>query len=495
MIPTDRGFDPVQAAYNLTRKNPAIDWEIEMLGHLKDGDFEQARKCGLRAAQINEELARAPEVDARSATEHMIKAAGLLEQIKEFARAAEVYAEAVAKDPNPGTRIVEGVRVTSPLRQFDLETLAGRTARAQELLQKAALAAEARHGKALAEHHFLAALEEAEFIAEAHERLKDAAGAERWRRSAVDAGASAGEALRANEEAGRGDPYEVARAAFERSLTNCLQLKDDMLLVSVFRRMAESEAKAAREAAAKTNEKWDAFRPMEFLMEAGVHLTVLGDLKAAGEVLALAEPIVLTHWKDQRGPTYYKLRAHLAIIAGERQQAEGWRLKYRAEFERKERFSDDVAKPIHLEFDEEFYRMLGDETAYQRTLVEICRTLEPGMREVFDGVDKMIEEGLFVQARKPLDELGIESKDQRIWRLLSAYVNWRAKVDAKAAKEGDARAFEDHMWHEIHPFRTPRQGLVWGAVMESLGAEEDPIDLYPLPRALNLVHGRAPKGA
>ena len=118
-------------------------------------------------------------------------------------------------------------------------------------------------------------------------------------------------------------------------------------------------------------------------------------------------------------------------------EAEEWRAKYRAEFERKERFSDDVAKPIHLEFDEEFYRMLGDELAYRKTLVEICRTLEPGMREVFEGVDRMIEEGLFAHARKPLDELGLESKDQRIWRLLSAYVNWRAKVDAKAALEGD----------------------------------------------------------
>ncbi len=490
MIPTDRGFDPVQAAYNLTRKNPAVDWEIEMLTHLKNGNFDGARKCGVRAAEINEELAKAPEVDAKSATEHLIKAASLLEQVREYARAAQVYADAVAKDPNPGTRLVEGVRVTSPLRQFDLELMAGHDSHARGLLQKAAKAAEARHGERVKAGKRVEALDDSEFIAEAHEKLRDAAAAGEWRRTAAEDGAAAGEALRANVESGRGDPYEVARAAFERGLTNALLLNDDKLLIALFRRLSESEAKAARTLAAKVNEKWDAFRPMEFLMEAGVHFTVLGDVKAAGEMLALAEPLVLTHWKDQRGPTYYKLRAHLAIIAGHRDQAEEWRNKYRAEFERKERFSDDVAKPIHLEFDEEFYRMLGDEAAYRKTLVEICRTLEPGMREVFEGVDRMIEEGLFVQARKPLDELGLESKDQRIWRLLSAYVNWRAKVDAKTAREGDPKAFEDHMWHEIHPFRTPRQGLQWAAVMETLGAEEDPIDLYPLPRALDLIHGR-----
>lgn len=490
MIPTDRGFDPVQAAYNLTRKNPGIDWEIEMLTHLKNGNFDQALKCGVRAAEINEELARAPEVDAKSATEHLIKAASLLEQVREYARAAKVYEEAVAKDPRPGTRMVEGVRVTSPLRQFDLEVLAGHESHARTLLQKAVKAAEARQADHAKAGKVVEALDEAEFIAEAHERMKDTAAAHAWRRKAAEAGATAGEALRGNLESGGGDPYEVARHAFERGLTNCLLLKDDALLIAVFGRLAQSEAKAARALSAKATEKWDAFRPMEFLMEAGVHLTVLGNVKEAGELLGLAEPIVLTHWKDQRGPTYYKLRAHLAIVAGKRSEAEEWRLKYRAEFERKERFSDDVAKPIHLEFDEEFYRMLGDEPAYRKTLVEICRTLEPGMREVFEGVDRMIEEGLFTHARKPLDELGLESKDQRIWRLLSAYVNWRAKVDAKTAREGDAKAFEDHMWHEIHPFRTPRQGLQWAAVMETLGAEEDPIDLYPLPRALDLIHGR-----
>jgi hypothetical protein len=229
---------------------------------------------------------------------------------------------------------------------------------------------------------------------------------------------------------------------------------------------------------------------MEWLMEAGVHLTVLGDLVGARRALEAAEPLVVEHWKDQRGPTYYKLRAHLAIAAGDRAEAEGWRAKYRAEFERKERFSDDVRKPIYLEFDEEFYRMLGDEAAYRATLIEICKSLEAGMHEVFEGVDKMLEDGLYGQARRPLDELALEAKDQRIWRLLSAYVNWRAKVDAKQVREGDAQAFEDHMWHEIHPWRTPRQGLQWSAVLEALGAEEDPIDLYPLPRALALIHGK-----
>lgn len=138
--------------------------------------------------------------------------------------------------------------------------------------------------------------------------------------------------------------------------------------------------------------------------------------------------------------------------------------------------------------------MLGDEPAYLQTLITVVRTLEPGMREIFEGVDKLLEGGLYKEARKPLDELGVEAQDQRIWRLLSAYVSWRLRVDEGAAKEGDARAFEDHMWREIHPFKVPRQGLKWSAVLEVLGAEEDPIDLYPLPRVLALIHGRAPPG-
>ncbi len=486
MIPTDKGLDPVQAAYNLTRKNPGIDWEIEMLTHLKAGNFEAAHKSGMRAAKINVELASAPEQDARAATEHLIKAAALFEQIKEYPKAADTYEQAVARDPTPGTRIIEGLRVTTPLRQYDLEVLAGREARANEVITKAGKAADARAAKAHAEGRFLDELDDVEFLAETHLRRKDEGGAGKWWARAVEAGLKAGEAMRASKDAKGADTYESGRTAFERALTDALRLGDDDLFVDAYGRMALSEAAAAKELA-EVDEKWAAFRPMEFMMEAGVHLTVLGKTKQARDMLEVAEPIVMKHWKDQRGPTYYKLRAHLAIIEGKRDEAAGWRSKYRAEFERKERFSDDVAKPIHLEFDEEFYRMLGDEAGYRTTLIEICRTLETGMREVFEGVDKMLEEGLYTQARAPLDELAIESRDQRIWRLLSAYVNWRHKVDAGQAKEGDGRAFEDHMWHEIHPFRIPRQGLVWGAVMEQLGTEEDPIDLYPLKRVLKFI--------
>ncbi len=491
LIPTDRGFDPVQAAYNLTRKNPSIDWEIDMLGHLKNGNFEAAHRCGIRAAEINLELARAPEVDAKGATEHLIKAALLFEQVKEFARAADVYGEAVARDPSPGTRLIEGRRTTSPLRAFDLEALAGRQARGRETLGRAEAAAKARLEKARTDGRHGEALDDAEFLAELRTRLKDTEGAAGWRRVAVGEAMAEGERARRLVEDRKADPYELSRTAFERALSQSLDLQDDALFLEAFGRWASCEADVARLLVAP-NEKWEAFRPMECMMEAGVHLTVAGDFKGAREMFELAKPLIMEHWKEQRGPTYYKLRAHLAILAGHRAEAESWRSAYREEFERKERFDPEVAKPIQLEFDEEFYRMLGDEAEYRKTLITIVRTLEPGMREIFEGVDKLLEGDLYKEARKPLDELGVEAQDQRIWRLLSAYVSWRAKVAEGEAKEGDAKAFEDHMWHEIHPFKVPRQGLKWSAVLEVLGAEEDPIDLYPLPRMLALIHGRAP---
>lgn len=494
MIPTDRGFDPVQAAYNLTRKNPGVDWEIDMLGHLKNGDFEQAHRCGLRAAEINLELARAPEVDARASTEHLIKAASLLEQVKEFARAADVYGEALVRDPTPGTRLIEGRRTTSPLRAFDLEAMAGREGRGREALEKAEALAKARLEKSRAEGRHGEALEDAEFLAELRLRLKDAQGAAHWRRAAIGEAMAEGERARRLVEDRTADPYELSRTAFERALSNALELNDDARFIEAFGRWASCEAHVARQLVAP-KEKWEVFRPMEWMMEAGVHLTVAGDFKGAREMLDLAQPLVMEHWKDQRGPTYYKLRAHLSILSGSRAEAEEWRRAYREEFERKERFDPEVAKPIQLEFDEEFYRMLGDEPEYRKTLITIVRTLEPGMREIFEGVDKLLEGGLYKEARRPLDELGVEAQDQRIWRLLSAYVSWRSRVDEGKAKEGDAKAFEDHMWHEIHPFKVPRQGLKWSAVLEVLGAEEDPIDLYPLPRVLALIHGRKPAHA
>lgn len=491
MIPTDRGFDPVQAAYNLTRKNPSIDWEIDMLGHLKNGNFEQAHRCGVRAAEINLELARAPEVDAKGATEHLIKAAWLLEQVKEYARAADSYEEAVSRDPHPGTRLIEGRRSTSPLRAFDLEAMAGREERGRERFQNAGALARARLEKARAEGRHGEALDDAEFLAEMSLRLKDAEGAARWRRVAVGEAMAEGERARRLIEDRTADPYELSRTAFERALSQSLDLGDDALFIEAFGRWASCEAEVARRLAAP-NEKWGAFRPMECMMEAGVHLTVAGDFKGAREMFELAKPLIMEHWKEQRGPTYSKLRAHLAILSGDRQEAESWRTAYRQEFERKERFDPEVVKPIQLEFDEEFYRMLGDEAQYRKTLITIVGSLEPGMREIFAGVDKMLEGGLYQEARKPLDELGVEAQDQRIWRLLSAYVSWRARVAGGTAKEGDTKAFEDHMWHEIHPFKVPRLGLKWSAVLEVLGAEEDPIDLYPLPRVLALIHGRTP---
>lgn len=492
MIPTDPGFDPVQAAYNLTRKNPGVDWEIEMLGHLKSGSFEQARRCGMKAADINLELATAPEVDPKSATEHRIKAAQLLEQIKEFARAADVYEEAVKADPAPGTRIIEGKRVTSPLRLFELAVKAGRQARAVEVLREAAAATEKRFHTETQKEEWALALDDAQFLGDLHTRLKDPEGSSTWWRHAVDVGVRAGQAHRQASTDEGGDRYELSRAAFEQALTCCLLLKDDALFTETFRRMADTQAKASRPLA-NMKEKWEAFRPMEWLMEAGMSYTVLGDFDLAREHLDLAKPLVLAFWKDQRGPTFYKMSAHLEILAGRPAEAEHWRRAYHQEFERKERFDPEVVKPIQLEFDEEFYRMLGAEPEYRKTLVSICRNLEPGMREVFDGVDKLLEEGLYRQARQPLDELAIESKDQRIWRLLSAYVDWRLNIEKGTATEGDGRAFENHMWHSLHPFQLPRQGMLWGAVLETIGAEEDPIDLHPLPRVLAYIHAAAGK--
>jgi len=489
MIPSDPGFDPVQAAYNLTRKNPAIDWEIEMLGHLKTGSFDQAHRCGIKAADINLELASAPEVDARSATEHLIKAASLLEQVREFARAAEVYEQARGRDVAPGTRLIEGRRVTSPLRYFDLLVKAGRESPAREVLTSAAKQAEERYHSALKDKNFTHALDEAQFLADIHARLKDAAATATWWRHAVAAGVEAGRAIREAPDDREGDRYELSRAAFEQALTCALQLKDDKLFIDAFGAMAHTQAKAAT-AQAHSKEKWDAFRPMEFLMEAAVNHMVIGEFAKARELLAVAEPIVLTHWKDQRGPTLYKMFGHLAILAGKRDEGEKWRRAYHQEFERKERFDPEVVKPIQLEFDEEFFRMLGDEASYRTTLIDICRSLEAGMREVFEGVDQMLEQGLYRQAKTPLEELPPEAKDQRIWRLLSAFIEWRLKIETGAAKEGNAKAFEDHMWHVIHPFTAPRQGYLWSAILETLGAEEDPIDIYPLPRTLALIHGR-----
>jgi len=489
MIPSDPGFDPVQAAYNLTRKNPAIDWEIEMLGHLKSGSFDQAQRSGLKAAEINLELASAPEVDARSATEHLIKAAHLFEQVREYARASEVYEQARGRDPSPGTRIIEGKRVTSPLRQFDLLVKAGKEAKAKETLVAATRAAEERFEKASSGKDFVRALDEAQFLADIFGRLADAGHTAAWWRKAVAAGIEAGRAIREEPDDRGGDRYELSRSAFEQALTDALLLKDDALFVETFRAMAHTQATAAA-LRAHSKEKWDAFRPMEFLMEAAVNHMVLGEFPRARELLEQAKPIVLTHWKDQRGPTLYKMFGHLAILSGNREEAEAWRRAYHEEFERKERFDPEVVKPIQLEFDEEYFRMLGDEVGYRKTLIEICRSLEPGMREVFEGVDQMLEQGIYRQVKTPLEELPPEAKDQRIWRLLNAYVDWRLKIEIGSAKEGDAKAFEDHMWHAIHPFTMPRQGYLWSAIQETLGAEEDPIDLFPLPRTLDLIQGR-----
>jgi len=486
MIPNDSGFDPVQAAYNLSRKNPAIDWEIEMLGHIKNGDFEQAKRSGLRAAKINIELSEAPEVDAAGATEHLVKAAALYEHIKEYGEAFSAYERARTRDPTPATRIVEGRRSTSPLRFFDLAQKAGKPEVGRSAIDEAAAKAQARFKDELKEAMFREALDDAQFMADIALKRGDHAQAAKWWKEAAHAGVRAGKQVREAHLEATTDRYDLARSAFEESLTCCLLAGDDALLKECFREMVDSHAKSAESKGGST-EKWDAFRPMEWLMEAGVLYTVLGEFAKARHMLDLARPLVEQFWKDQRGPTFWRNMAHLAIVSGKRPEAEEWRVKYRAEFERKERFDPEVVKPIQLEFDEEFYRMLGDEPAYRKTLIDICRNLEPGMREVFEGVDQLLEAGAYAEARKPLDELTMESRDQRIWRLLSAYVDWRAKVDAKHAKENDPKAFEDHMWHAIHPFVIPREGLKWAPVLEILGAEEDPIDLYPLPRALALI--------
>jgi tetratricopeptide (TPR) repeat protein len=483
MIPNDPGFDPVQAAYNITRKNPAIDWEIEMLEHLKSGDMAQAKRCGVKAASINIELAGAPEADARAATEHLVKAASLLEHVEEYAKALETYERAQERDPAPMTRIIEGRRSTSPLRHFRLARMAKREADGKAALTSAGEKAKARLASAEREGRWREALDDSRFLAEVAAELGEPAEAAKWWARAAKAGAKAGRQARESSDAKDGDPYELSRAAFEEALTCALLSGDDALTVETFDAMARSFAQSAR-ALGPQDEKWAAFRPMEWLIEAGVLLTVAGDFKAAAEALGAARPMVDAFWSEQRGPTFRRMMAHLCLLSGDRPAAEEWRSKYRAEFERKERFDPEVVRPIQLEFDEEFYRMARDEPAYERTLIDVCRNLEPGMREVFEGVDKLLEGGLYKDARRPLDDLAIEAKDQRIWRLLSAFVDWKTRP---AAADGSPAAFEDHMWKAIHPFTVPRGGLTWGGVLDVLGAEEDPIDLYPLERTLATV--------
>ncbi len=485
MIPTDPGFDPVHAAYNITRKNPAIDWEIEMLEHLKSGDDARAKRCGLKAAEINLELAEAPETDAATATEHLAKAATLLEQVKEFERALHAYERAQARDPRPMTRIIEGVRSTSPLRHFHLARLAGKEDEGRERLEGEAAKAEERLGQAEADGRWREALDESGFLADIAVALGSPGEAVRWWKRAAATGVEAGKQARSRPDDNDGDRYELSRAAFDEALTSALRAGDDALVVSTFGAMARSHASAA-ESMASQGEKWAAFRPMEWLIEAGVLLTVAGDFAAARRTLETAQPLVETFWSQQRGPTFFRMMAHLSILSGDRKGADSWRERYRAKFERKERFDPEVVRPIQLEFDEEFYRMIGDEAGYQKTLIEVCQNLEPGMREVFDGVDKLLEGGLYSEARRPLDELAPEAKDQRIWRLLSGFVDWKGK--AEGADSGP-EAFEDHMWRSIHPFSIPRGGLTWSAVLDMLGAEEDPIDLYPLERTLATVRG------
>lgn len=493
MIPTEPGFDPVQAAYNLTRKNPAIDWQIEMLQHLKQGDFEQAKRCGLKAAEINIELADAPEVDAAGATDHLISAAAILEQIQEYARAAQVYGKAVARDPSPGTRIIEGRRRTSPLRHFDLLAKAGDASGSRNVLEEASTRAHERFDAAWAAKDWPNAQQDALYLAEIFGRLADEPSVRGWLARSVESGVRAGEFLRVSTDVRQSDPYGLSRAAFNEAFSACLRLKDDALFIDTFRKLEAAEARAAR-AVSGASERWAAFKPMEWLIEAGVHATVLGEFDEARSLFELARPLVENHWKEQRGPTLYRMYGHLAILSGKREEAEALRRAYHEEFRRKERFDPEVAKPILLEFDEEFYRMLGDEENYHRTMIEIVHNLEPGMREVFSGVDAFLERGLWEEAKKPLDELGPESKDQRIWRLLYAYVNWRLRVKKGEAREGDPRAFEDHMWHATHAVNTARLGYNWSAILEALGAEEDPIDLHPLQRTLDFIHGRK-KGA
>lgn len=489
MIPTDPGFDPVQAAYNLTRKNPAIDWEIEMLEHLKSGDMVQAKRCGLKAASINVELAGAPEADDRAATEHLVKAAYLYEQVKEYAKALETYERAQARDPDPMTRIIEGKRSTSPLRHFQLAKRAGSEPAGRKVLEGHAAQAAARYESAKAGGKWRQALDDSRFLAEVALELGDRDGATAWWRRAAEAGVEAGRGTPTATNDPGADRYEHSRAAFDEALTCALLSGDDALAKQTFSAMAHSFSQEALKLASK-DEKWEAFRPMEWLIEAGVLLTVAGDFDDARKTLDAARPLVEKFWSDQRGPTFRRMMAHLCLLSGKRQEAEEWRGRYRAEFERKERFDPEVARPIQLEFDEEFYRMAGEEKAYEKTLIEACRNLEPGMREVFEGVDKLLEGGLYSEARKPLDELAIEAKDQRIWRLLSAFVDWKASRPGapEAPKE-----FEDHMWKATHPFQVPRGGITWGSVLDVLGAEEDPIDLYPLDRTLAAVRAAKEK--
>ncbi len=491
MIPTDPGFDPVQAAYNITRKNPAIDWEIEMMEHLKSGDMPQAKRCGVKAATINEELAEAPESDARAATEHLVKAAYLYEQVQEYAKALAAYERAQARDPAPMTRVIEGRRSTSPLRHFELARAAGKEDAGRGALQKAADSARKRLEESKREGAWRQALDDAIFLADVARATGDTEAVTRWCLEGAAAGVEAGKQARARPDDRDGDRYELSRAAFDDALTCALIAGEDAVTIKTFNEMAHSFAQAA-ESLANQGEKWAAFRPMEWLIEAGVLLTVAGDFDAAKRTLGVARPLVEKFWSDQRGPTFSRMMAHVCLLSGDLQGAEEWRTRYRAEFERKERFDPEVVRPIQLEFDEEFYRMLGDEAAYEKTLVDVCRNLEPGMREVFEGVDRLLESGLYKEARKPLDELTIESKDQRIWRLLSAFVDWKV---ARAGMGASPKEFEDHMWRAIHPFVVPRGGLKWSAVLDVLGAEEDPIDLYPLGRMLETVRAAREKAA
>lgn len=483
MIPTDPGFDPIQAAYNLTRKNPGIDWEIEMLEHLKSGDMAQAKRCGVKAASINEELAAAPEADARAATEHLVKAAYLYEQVKEYSKALETYERAQSRDPDPMTRIIEGRRATSPLRHYRLAKQAGSEPDGRKVLEGHAALARERLAAAKEQGRWREALDGARFLAEVSAELGRGDEAKEWWTRAAEAGVEAGRQVRAAPEDAGTDRYEHSRAAFDEALTCALLSGDDELTVKTFSAMAHAFAEAALKMASQ-GEKWEAFRPMEWLIEAGVLLTVAGDFKEARKVLAAAQPIVDRFWSEQRGPTFCRMMAHLCLLSGERAEAEEWRGRYHAEFERKERFDPEVARPIQLEFDEEFYRMAGEEDAYEKTLIEACRNLEPGMREVFEGVDKLLEQRLYKEARGPLDELAIEARDQRIWRLLSAFVDWRA---ARGDAPETPKEFEKHMWQATHPFKVPRGGLTWSSVLDVLGAEEDPIDLYPLDRTLAAV--------
>ncbi|HEX9708756.1 MAG TPA: hypothetical protein VGB42_02105, partial [Candidatus Thermoplasmatota archaeon] len=390
MIPSDPGFDPVQAAYNLSRKNPAIDWEIEMLEHLKSGDLVQARRCGLKAASINLELAQAPEADAKASTEHFVKAASLLEQIQEYAKALEAYERGQARDPTPMTRIIEGRRSTSALRHYRLARLAGKEPEGRSALESHAARARARLAKAEEEERWRDALDDARFLAEAALELGSREEARPWWSRAAAAGSRAGRQAREMPDDKEGDRYELSRAAFDEALTCALLAGDEGLASRTFEEMARSFAESAV-ALSVQDEKWAAFRPMEWLIEAGVLLTVVGDFGAARRTLQAAQPLVDSFWSEQRGPTFCRMMAHLSIVSGDRAAAEAWRDRYRAEFERKERFDPEVVRPIQLEFDEEFYRMLGDEGAYERTLIDVCRNLEPGMREVFEGVDKLLE--------------------------------------------------------------------------------------------------------